>query len=153
MTRKSGNMSRPLGVTLLSILQFVSGLGNVLTGLGILGVSSTVVLPEAQKNLLTLVGLVMIVLGISGLWLSRGYFIGYEWARRKGRVVAMLSILFALFAIVLNLPEKLGPDSPGFSVLWNAIIYIYLGRPKVVAYFAGRWTGKPWSSKPRQSQK
>lgn len=151
MARKSGDMSRPIGVTFLAILQIVSGLGNVLTGLAILGVSSNADVSGDIKNLLFWLGLIMIVLGVSGLWLARGYVKGLEWARHRGRLVAMLSILLALLALVLNLPAKLGMDSPGFSLIWNAVIYLYLGRPKIVAYFAGRWNGRPWSDRTRSS--
>jgi hypothetical protein len=153
LTARSGDMSRPIGVTLLAILQLITGLSNVFSGLGALGASSTLGLTELQKNILFWLGVILFVLGLSSLWLARAYVIGHEWARHRGRTIAIVSILLALLVIVLHLPEKLGPDSPGLSIIWNMLVFYYLGRPKIVAYFAGRWTGKPWSSKPGSSKK
>jgi preprotein translocase subunit SecG len=57
-------------------------------------------------------GIVYLVLGISSLMLSRGYFKGRERARHMGRTMAVLAIAFALFCLLLPVPAKLGPDSP-----------------------------------------
>jgi len=146
-------MSRPIGVTFLAILQLISGLSNVLTGLGTIGLSSSLDLAEPQKNVLFVFGVALLILGASSLWLARAYAIGYEWARHRGRAVATLSILLAFLVLLLHLPERIGPSSPGFSILWNLVVYVYLGRPKIVAYFAGRWNGQPWSGRSTSSKK
>ena len=145
MTAKSKGMSRPFGVTVLALLQLITGLSNVLTGLIAMGASSTLGIAETAKNLYFIVGLVLFVLGISSLWLARGYIKGYEWARGRGRTIAVLAILIVFLILFLNLPKRIGPDNPGLSILWNALVFIYLGRPKIVAYFAGRRGGRPWS--------
>lgn len=145
MPAKSDGMSRPFGVTILALLQLITGLSNVFTGLIAMGASSDLGLTEAAKNLFFLVGLVLFILGVSSLWLARAYMKGFEWARGRGRTIAVLAILFVFLILFLNLPKKFGPDNPGLSIIWNALVFIYLGRPKIVAYFAGRVGGRTWS--------
>ncbi|MGQ9587358.1 MAG: hypothetical protein ACUVT7_03115 [Thermoplasmata archaeon] len=90
---------------------------------------------ETASTLFFSVGLVLLILGMSALWLSRGYYRGYESARRRGRTVAVLGIAVSLLGSMF-LPDKLAPSSPGWTILLNAVVFVYLGRPRVKAFFS-----------------
>jgi len=141
---------RPLGVTLLAVLQFFSGVGLIFSSLWSFGVSSwakteagrlelegdaTAIAAANISSLFALLGIAYLILGISALWLARGYIKGYEWARHKGRVWAVLSIVFVLIG-VLVLPSKIAADSPAWTIISNTIVVIYLGTSSVRAFFS-----------------
>lgn len=142
--------SRPFGVVFLSIWQFVTGVVSILYALGMLQMSSyaateegkqklseifSIRFAEAASTLFLFVGIVLLILGLSALWLSRGYYRGYESARRRGRTVAALGIVVAILGS-LFLPEKFAPSSPGWTILLNAVVIVYLGQPRVKAFFS-----------------
>ncbi len=95
-------------------------------------------LANSISTLFLIVGIVYLVLGISSLMLSRGYFRGRESARHRGRTMASLAIVFALFCLLFPVPAKLGPDSPFWAIVFNVILVVYLGRPRVMAFFKSR---------------
>jgi hypothetical protein len=78
---------------------------------------------------------VYLILGIGSLLLARGYVKGFERARRKGRLVAILAIVFAFLGIFL-LPNRVDPGSPFWTIVLNAIVIAYLGSRKVRTYFS-----------------
>jgi len=142
--------NRPLGVTLLSVVQFILGIGYLLSMLWAWSISSWAdsvdgqmklqsvggdQLAKSVPTLFLVVGLVYLVLGISSLMLSRGYFKGRERARHRGRTMAALAIVFALFCLLFPVPAKLGPDSPFWAIVFNLFLVMYLARPKVLAFF------------------
>lgn len=143
-------LGRPLGVTLLSVVQFILGLGYLLSMVWALSVSAWADSVEGQtklqsvggeqlaktiSTLFLVVGIVYLLLGISSLMLSRGYFKGRERARHRGRTMAVLAISFALLCLLLPVPAKLGPDSPVWSIVFNLVLVVYLARPRVLAFF------------------
>lgn len=128
-------MGRPLGVTLLAIIAIVAGLQSLGVGLALVSFSST--LEETVSGLVSLIGLAFLIIGLSYLLLARGYVKGYERARRKGRMIAVFAILLAIAGIII-LPPKLAPDSPVWTIFFNVVIILYLGRPRVKAFFASR---------------
>jgi len=81
-----------------------------------------------------IIAVVSLVLGVGALWLARGYVKGFEWARRRGRTVAALAILVAVFGAIF-LPPRIDAGSPFWTIVFNAIVIAYLGRAKVRAYF------------------
>lgn len=141
---------RPLGVTLLAVLQFFSGIGLIFSSLWSFGVSSwakseagrlelegntSAVVAANISSLFAFLGIAYLVLGISALWLARGYIKGNERARHKGRVWSVVSIAFVLIG-VLVLPSKIATDSPAWTIISNTIIVIYLGTTSVRAFFS-----------------
>lgn len=142
--------SRPFGVTLLSVIQFILGIGYLLSMLWALSISSWASsfdgqvklrsvggdqLADLVSTLFLVIGLIYLVMGISSLLLSRGYFKGRESARHRGRTMAALAIVFAVFCLVFPVPAKLGPSSPVWAIIFNMFIVIYLARAKVLAFF------------------
>ena len=138
-------------MNLLAIIQIISGLQLVVSSLIYFALSSWANTPEgaaelaksgdwALKNgsgLFFLLGIVYLILGVSSLLLARGYVKGREWARHKGRVVAALAMVFAIVGAIL-LPRRLDPGSPFWTIVFNAIVIIYLGSAKVRNFFSSR---------------
>jgi len=146
----SRGQNRPFGVTLLSVVQLILGIGYLLSMLWAWSISAWAdsidgqmklrsvggdQLAESISTLFLVVGIVYLVLGISSLMLSRGYFKGRERARHRGRTMAAIAIAFAFFCLILPVPAKLGPDSPLWAIVFNVFLVVYLARPKVLAFF------------------
>jgi succinate dehydrogenase/fumarate reductase cytochrome b subunit len=140
---------RPFGVTVLALLQIVSGfqmLGGALVVLGIAAIATTTEGQEALEAalspwlaenaalILAVVGLALLTLAVWSFFLARGYLKGNERARRRGRRVALYAIAFAVLGIML-VPVRTDPGSPWLTVLFNLTIYLYLNSAKVRMYF------------------
>ena len=52
-------------------------------------------------------------------------------------MIAVFAILLAIAGVII-LPAKLVPESPVWTVFFNVVIILYLGRPHVKAFFASR---------------
>ena len=133
-----GTKPRPIGVTLLAVWEVLSGLQLLVTGLVLWALSS-----DREKGgvrtLLFLLGILFVILAFSYFLWARGYLKGYEWARRRGRFAAVLVIVLAVMAIfLLGNAVRIFFDSPAWTIIANIVIAVYLGRPKVKAYFGSR---------------
>lgn len=147
-----GRRRRPFGVTVLALVQILSGLqmlGGAILALAIAGIAST---PEGQEALdatlspwlaenavtiLVVIGLALLVLALWSFFLARGYIKGIEKARARGRKVAVYAIAFAILGIIL-VPNRTDPGSPWWTILLNMSIFFYLGSRKVRSYFRNR---------------
>jgi hypothetical protein len=140
---------RPLGVTVLALLQTVSGIQLLIQAIAFFVFAAIVSSPESQVALSSFVdenlvqnlpaifaaiGIVFLVLSVLSFHLARGYLKGYEWARRRGRKVAVLAMLFAVVSIIL-IPARTDPGAPIWTILFNVFILAYLGRKRVRSYF------------------
>ncbi len=108
-------VSRPMGVTILGILQIIGSLIVVAIGLAITAFSGAYglgAIPFAGAY-----GLLIVVFGVLGLFFGIALFTGRNWARILMLVGAVLDIITIL----------------GF--IWGVILLWYLTRPRVVAYF------------------
>ena len=130
---------RPLIVTVLAIVQIISGLQMLLVSLVLLSVSSWAQF-AGVAGILLLLGFGYFVLGVLALLLARGYVKGFEKARRTGRRVALFAILFAVLVLILR-GDQTDAGSPLLTIIGNIFVYIYLGTRKVTAYFASRPAG------------
>jgi hypothetical protein len=122
-------------VTILAIIAIIAGIQSLGTGLALMSFSST--LEKSISGLVSLIGLGFLIIGLSYLLLARGYVKGREKARSKGRTIAVFAILLAILGVII-LPAKLGQESPVWTVFFNVVIIIYLGRTHVKAFFASR---------------
>jgi MFS family permease len=140
---------RPFGVTVLALLQTVSGIQLLIEGLVFLALATIATSPEVQdavssfadENLarslpaiLTIFGLVFLALAILSFHLARGYLNGHEWARRRGRKVAVFAILIAVLSMIL-MTATANPSGPIWTILFNLFILGYLGRKRIRTYF------------------
>ena len=128
-------MGRPLGVTILAIIAILAGIQSLGTGLALISFSST--LEKSISGIISLIGFGFLFVGLSYLLLARGYVKGREKARRKGRMIAAFAIILAIAGVII-LPAKLAAESPVWTIFFNIIIIIYLGRLRVRAFFASR---------------
>ncbi len=128
-------MGRPLGVTILAIIAILAGIQSLGTGLALISFSST--LEKSISGLISLIGFGFLFVGLSYLLLARGYVKGREKARRKGRMIAAFAIILAIAGVMI-LPAKLAAESPVWTIFFNIVIILYLGRPRVRAFFASR---------------
>ncbi len=122
-------------MTILAIIAVIAGIQSLGTGLALMSFSST--LEKSISGLVSLIGLGFLIIGLSYLLLARGYIKGREKARRKGRMIAVFAILLAILGVMI-LPAKFGQESPVWTVFFNIVIIIYLGRPHIKAFFASR---------------
>jgi hypothetical protein len=128
-------VGRPLGVTVLAIIAVLAGIQSLGTGLALVSFSST--LEKSISGTVSLIGLGFMLVGLLYLLLARGYVKGRERARRKGRTIAVFAILLAIAGVMI-LPAKLAAESPVWTVFFNVVIVLYLGRPHVKAFFGSR---------------
>jgi hypothetical protein len=128
-------VGRPLGVTILAIIAILAGIQSLGTGLALISFSST--LEKSISGIISLIGFGFLFVGLSYLLLARGYVKGREKARRKGRMIAAFAIILAIAGVII-LPAKLAAESPVWTIFFNIVIILYLGRPRVRAFFASR---------------
>jgi len=134
---------RPFGITLLAIVQIVSGLQSLLGMVWLFAISANadtagiqdalIANPWVAENAEALffwLGIVYMVLGLAALALAYGYLKGREWARRRGRNIAILAIVLAVLTMILA--ANLAPVG---TMIFNLVIFVYLGRPKIKAFF------------------
>jgi hypothetical protein len=147
--RSKSRGSRPLGVTLIAILQIVSALQMLAVALVAFVIASIASTPEVQEQLSTsvgesvagsiagiffLIGIIALAIAIFSLILARGYVHGREWARRRGRKIAFFAILLALLSLIL-IPSRTDPGAPIWTIILNSFIFVYLGRRRVRRFF------------------
>ncbi len=140
---------RPFGVTILAIAQTISGIQLLVVALIALAFAAIVSDPEVQEQLspvaegvdfdmlallFVVIGIVSLALALFSFALARGYAKGRPWAWRRGRKIAIITILFAVLSLVL-MPGRTDPGAPLWTILLNSFIFVYLGRAKVRAWF------------------
>ena len=136
-------------MTLLAILQILSGLQLLLVAIVAFIIASVASTPEVQEELSSSVGekvadsisVIFFVIGMAALAialfsfvLARGYLKGREWARRRGRKLAFFAIILAVLSLML-IPARTDPGAPIWTILLNLFILAYLGRKRVRAFF------------------
>lgn len=119
--------TRPLGVTILAVLQALGALSFIALGAGLAFVGAATGIFGA---LFAIVGFIVLLIGLVGLVVAWGLWSGKGWARFLAIILAVLGALSALFSIV-------GGELTGLvSLAIQAIILYYLFQPRVKAYFA-----------------
>lgn len=127
---------RPLGVTILAILDILVGIFGLLAGVAVIGLSvliDTSALLGTGGGILTGLGLIIggVIVVFSLIWLAVGFgFLnGKGWAWSLGMVFSVLSILGAIaFTALGSYGSIVG------VVLWGVMIY-YLTRTRVKSFF------------------
>jgi hypothetical protein len=147
--RSKSRGSRPLGVTVIALLQIVSAVQMLAVALVAFIIASIASSPEVQDELSStvgegvadniatiflLIGIIALAIAVFSLILSRGYLRGREWARKKGRKIAFFAILLALVSLIL-IPSRTDPGAPIWTILLNVFIFVYLGRARVRRFF------------------
>ena len=144
---------RPTGVTILGVLSILAGIGGLIVGGLLIGVSFIIgtlvtsadinsqlaasgypglagVVTAAQLGTFLLVfGIVILVLGILYLLTGVGFFGGKGWAWTLGLVVSVIGLIFGIIQIAFGSYGSL------FSVVIDVLLLYYLTRPHVKSFF------------------
>jgi hypothetical protein len=132
--------NRPTGVTVIGVLQILSGLGSL--GLGfILAVtyaflgslmasgSEGVTFSAGFGGFLAvagaIIGGILVLIGIASLVIAYGVFKGSGWAWMLCIIFAVISAVFGILTFPLGI----------ITILFNALIIYYLTRRNVKEYF------------------
>ena len=144
-----GRRRRPLGVLVLAILQVFSGIQLLFVSIASLVIAAILNSPEGEEQVPTtiqpeaigllvvviaVIGVVALLMAIFSFLLARGYLRGREWSRRKGRQMALLAIGIAVISMLL-FPGRADPGSPLWTIMFNVLVYLYLGRKRIRSYF------------------
>ena len=135
--------SRPTGVTIIAILNIISGIVMILGGIGLAAASTilptmTTIDPNAggQMALAGLlggagiaIGGIMIILGIISFIVAWGLLKGKPWA---WTVTIILSIISAVMGVISLVGGNFGSI---VNIIIAGVIIYYMYRPHVKAYF------------------
>jgi hypothetical protein len=126
--------SRPVGITILAILEILIGIVGLLASLAIIGLSALFSTLPRVGSLLGTFGLVIggVVLFFSLIWLATGvgFLHGRGWSWTLGVIFSILSLLGAIGALTIGLIT----GGVGGVIFWGLMLY-YLTRVHVKAFF------------------
>jgi hypothetical protein len=130
---------RPIGVTLVGILYFLSGLLTLLVGVGLALVDPSVFngtpLEGVGQTALFVAGGIFAAIGLISLLIAFGCFKGWGWTWTLGVIFAVIGILVALFSGWSYGWTSGTMFSMVISILIEILILVYLFRPGVKAWF------------------
>lgn len=130
---------RPLGVTILAILEFVGGVLALLLGLFFMAVGPYVAelfagtaVPPLLSALLGVLGVVFLVAGLVALLVGWGLWTGKGWAWWIVVVLEVLGVVSSLAGLAMGDPSSL------LGLLIAALILYYFFKPHVKDFFGVR---------------
>jgi len=122
--------SRPMGVTILAILEALAGLYYLITGVGDFIAAAVIrslmlagMPSEIVPMLPRVVGSMLIIFGLLSLLLAWGLWVGKGWARMTALVFAIVAIILSILSFHL------------IGIIIDALIIYYLTRPNVKQFF------------------
>ncbi len=125
--------SRPGGVTVLAILDFLGGILAFFVGLFVVALGGSGLLAQFgygfASGFVVVAGVAVIIIGLLGLLLGYGMWTGKEWAW------LLAVILYALGALSSLLSLAGGSFGSIVSLVIYGILLWYLWKPHVKAYF------------------
>ena len=126
--------SRPVGITILAVLEILIGVTGFLASLAIIGLSALLSTLPRVGSLLGTFGFIIgaVVLFFSTIWLATGvgFLHGRSWSWTLGMIFSVLSLLGAIGALTIGLIT----GGVGGLVFWGLMLY-YLTRTHVKAFF------------------
>ena len=140
---------RPLGVTLLAILEIFSGLLTLIAALGMFALAALTgsqeiidaIGPEAPQWFIDsgpivfgVIGVVFLIIALVAFLLAWGFLKGKKWAWIIGIIFAVLSILSSIGQSLLT-GTLASIATLGLSILIPVIILVYLLLPNTKAWF------------------
>jgi hypothetical protein len=135
--------TRPTGVTIIAILNIISGIVMIAGGLGLAAIGSilptmSTIDPNAKSQLAVAgllgvggvaVGAILIILGIISFIVAGGLLKGRGWAWTVTVILSVISIAIGIISIIG------GNFGSILSIIISGIVLYYLYRPHVKAYF------------------
>jgi hypothetical protein len=147
---------RPIGITILAVLEILIGIVGLLASLAIIGFSALFSSLPRIGSLLGTIGLIIGggVLFFSLIWLTTGagFLHGRGWSWTLGIIFSILSLLGAVGALTIGLIT----GGVGGLIFWGLMLY-YLTRNHVKAFFGKSGlplgpSGLPYSLGPQVNQ-
>lgn len=140
---------RPLGIAIIAILGIIAGILVLLGSLAAIGLSALIGLafltepgglpiPAAVITALgTLLGIVLLIIAIIVLIVSRGLWIGSNWARVLMLILLALGVLSSAWTLWGLYPavELIDYASPVVTLLVELFFIYYLTRSHVVDFY------------------
>ena len=124
---------RPIGITILGIIEILIGVLGFLVSIAIIGVSALFSTLPTVGTLIGTVGLVIggVFLFFSLVWLATGvgFLHGKGWAWTLGMIFTVLSILGAAYVAFTGLYQA------GYALGFWVLMIIYLTRSRVKTFF------------------
>jgi len=140
---------RPAGVTIVTILEIIIGIGDVIIGsvLLILALIAGVLVGGALASALFFIDFVVIGLGIFSLVLAYGLWTGKRWAWTLSVIGAIIGIILGVLVIAVNLAAGSGileslsssPREPLVPIILYGLILVFLCTRNVRAFFGQRY--------------
>jgi hypothetical protein len=125
--------SRPIGVTIIGIIEILIGVLGFLVSVAIIGVSALFSTLPAVGTRIGTVGVVIggVFLFFSLIWLATGvgFLHGKSWAWTLGMIFTVLSILGAAYVAFTGLYQA------GYALGFWVLMVFYLTRSRVKAFF------------------
>jgi len=139
-------MSRPIGVAALAVVAAITGVVDVVTGLGDVGIAGGFLsdhgFGDKINTIMNLVGLALVAVGILGLATGFGLWRGRDWAWLITRLWASVCIVVGVVGVGVSLLSDtltgtilaaiLGAAGPAVAA---AVVLWYLYQPHVKAAF------------------
>ena len=126
--------SRPIGITILAVLEILIGIVGLLASLAIIGFSALFSTLPRVGAVFGTIGLVLggIVLFFSLIWLATGvgFLHGRGWSWTLGMIFSVLSLIGAIGALTIGLIT----GGVGGLIFWGLMLY-YLTRTHVKVFF------------------
>jgi hypothetical protein len=124
---------RPIGITILGIIEILIGVLGFLVSIAIIGVSALFSTLPAVGTRISTVGVVIggVFLFFSLIWLATGvgFLHGKGWAWTLGMIFTVLSILGAAYVAFTGLYQA------GYALGFWVLMIFYLTRSRVKAFF------------------
>jgi hypothetical protein len=125
--------SRPIGITILGIIEILIGVLGLLVSIAIIGVSALFSTLPAVGTRIGTVGVVIggVFLFFSLIWLATGvgFLHGKGWAWTLGMIFTVLSILGAAYVAFTGLYQA------GYALGFWVLMIFYLTRSRVKTFF------------------
>lgn len=143
--------SRPVGVTILAVLEILVGILVLLGSIGVFVLAGSLTLSSVRQNIeqnlpswfvniapaaLAIFGVVLLIIAIIIFLVARGFLKGKNWSR----VLAMILLVLSILGSVINLIAT-GLFSAGalvsfiIAIIIPVLLIFYLTRPGVKAWF------------------
>jgi hypothetical protein len=145
MTRPGRNPGRPVGVTIVTILEVIIGIGDVIIGsvLLFLALIAGVLGGGAVATALFLIDLVVIGLGVFSLVLAYGLWTGKRWAWILSVIGAIIGVILGVLVIAVSLAGGSGileslsssPRQPLVPIVVYGLILACLSTRNVRTFF------------------
>lgn len=123
------SQTRPVGVTILTILEVVSGILRIVGGAFLLDIAEMIVFRVGLEAILMILSLIFMIIGFVqfvmayGLWTAQGW--AWTWT-------LILTIIGAIFAVV-NMTR--GHIWGLITLILDLVVLFYLSTPKVRSFF------------------